>query len=237
MLGRTLLLVSAMIAVGAVSGCVAPTTYGLKTDGRTPAAGEVEFTAGAAGAASGMGNLEDDSKSFWGGGGGVTYGLTEEVAISTSAALGTSREILDGESPNFTSFRMADAEFRWRLISEDPGAFNLTALIGAGTSIDEPRAYNRNWGAHAGMVASHRIADTARVYYGGKLNPAIDAFYMMGSLGLTADTITTGPVRATFGFEGFVSHASLWDEGQDEELTVKFDPAFGAGMYLNFKRH
>jgi len=231
-----MLLVTTLGATSALIGCVAPTTYGLKTDGRTPDPGEVEFTAGAAGASSGLTNLSDESLSYWGAGGGVTYGLTEDVAISGAGALGTSRAVVEGESPNFTSFRMAEAEFRWRLVSEDPGNFNLTALIGAGSSIDEPREYNRNWGAHAGLVASHRLGDTARVYYGGKLNPAIDAFYMMGSLGLTADTITEGPVRATFGFETFIAHASLWDDGLEGGEEVTFDPALGVGMYLNFKR-
>lgn len=231
---RMLMLVPLLSGGMVLSGCVAATTYGLKTDGRTPEAGEVEFTAGAAGAATGVVSLGDDKTTYWGGGGAVTLGLTDDVAISGSGGLGTVREEReDLDSPNFTAFRMADAELRWRIVSEDPGLFNLTALVGAGTSIDEPREYNRNWGAHAGLVASHLLGETAHIYYGGKLNPAIDAFYMIGSVGMTADTITEGPMRATFGTEVYATKANLWDNSADLEIA----PAYGAGVYLNFARN
>jgi hypothetical protein len=205
------------------SGCVAATTYGLKTDGRTPEAGEVEFTAGGGAAASKLASLETGRR-YWGAGGGVTYGLTDTLALNGTAGLGTEGWEDEEGNLNYDDFRLVEGELRWRMLAEDPGNFNLTSLFGVGSVVDESRDYNRVWGLHTGLVASHRIGGTARLYYGGKFNAASDDMHLVGAAGMTADAVTEGPVAVTFGFETFMGHAFLYET----------DPAFGAGLYLNF---
>ncbi len=205
------------------SGCVAATTYGLKTDGTTPEAGAWTATAGAGLGATKLASV-DPGRRYWGGGGGLTYGLTDDVAVSATAGLGTTGRLDEAGNQAYDDWRLAEGELRWRLLREDDSPLNLTALLGAGTTVDEARSLNRVWGAHAGLVASVPAGEAVRLYGGGKINPATDDLHALGALGMTVQTVSDGPVDARFGFEGFVGHAFLYDT----------DPALGAGLYLSF---
>lgn len=205
------------------SGCVAATTYGLKTDGTTPEAGEWTATAGGGVGATNLVSV-DPGQRYWGGGVGLTYGLTDDVAVHGTGGLGTTNRLDESGNQAYDDWRLAEGELRWRLVREESAPLNLTALLGAGTVVDEARALNRVWGGHAGLVASVPAGEAVRLYGGGKINPATDDIHALGALGMTVETVSEGPVRASFGVEGFVGHAFLYET----------EPALGAGLYLNF---
>jgi hypothetical protein len=143
------------IPAAILAGCIAPTTFGLHTDGVIGTAGTVDLAGGYGSTVKAMDTRDGDQFGFAGGEFGVA--VTDDVRVSLGAAF-----------PENTFVPQAQALIR--VVGREDRPLAVSAVAGAGGLWTDGQLGET--GLHGGAVVSYEVLPELRPYAGGLVNVA-----------------------------------------------------------------